>query len=99
MRREGDDPIAMSGGGDAEITPDGFLNALIEIALRKYKKETVWSKRFELLLVKGILPKACRTNTDSFRKDISQDDVQSVRNKDLKFQYIRPHCKTCVHHW
>jgi hypothetical protein len=77
---EGGGNTAIS-GGDAEITPDGFVNALIEISLRKYKKESKWSKRFDLLLTKGILPKACRTNTESFRKDISQDDVQAVYKK------------------
>ena len=79
-------------GGDAEITPDGFVNALIEISLRKYKKEKSWSKRFDLLLTKGILPKACRTNTESFRKDISQDDVQAVYKKyALKLRAVFEH--------
>jgi hypothetical protein len=80
---EGDDPdkVSTNNIGDSEVTPDGFINALIEISLRKYKKQPVYSKRFELLLTKSILPKACRTNTDSFRKDISQDDVQSVFKK------------------
>ena len=77
---DGNSGIA-TGVGDAEITPDGFVNALIEIALRKFKKEISWSKRFDLLLTKSILPKACRTNSDSFRKDISQDDVQAVFKK------------------
>tara|TARA_B110000090_G_scaffold155576_1_gene171020 strand:- start:21 stop:974 length:954 start_codon:yes stop_codon:yes gene_type:complete len=78
---EGETVSTSNVSGDAEITPDGFINALIEIGLRKYKKEKHYSRRFELLLTKSILPKACRTNTDSFRKDISQDDVQSVFKK------------------
>ena len=32
-------------------------------------------------MTKNILPKACRTNTDSFRKEVSQDDVQAVLRK------------------
>ena len=66
---------------DVEISPDGFVNALIEVSLRKYRKAPSWAKRMELLLTKNILPKACRTNTDTFRKDLSQDDVQAVFKK------------------
>ena len=36
------------------------------------------SKRFSILMKKFVLPKACRTNTESFRSEISQDDVQVV---------------------
>ena len=66
---------------DAEITPDGFINALIEISFRKFKNIENLAKRFQRLLTKYILPKACRSNTETFRKEISQDDVQAVFRK------------------
>ena len=66
---------------DIEISPDGFINTLIEVSIRKFRKAPSWSQRLELLITKNILPKACRTNTDSFRKDVSQDDVQAIFRK------------------
>ena len=40
---EGETVSTSNVSGDAEITPDGFINALIEIGLRKYKKEKSYS--------------------------------------------------------
>ena len=51
---------------------------MIEISFRKLRKEQSLAKRFSTLLKKFILPKACRTNAESFRTEISQDDVQVV---------------------
>ena len=63
---------------DIEILPDAFIEALLDISFRKFRKEPTLSKRFSLLVTKYVLPKACRTNTESFRTEISQDDIQAV---------------------
>ena len=66
-------------GGDAEITPDGFVNALIEISLRKYKKEKSWSKRFDLLLTKKIF--------SFFGKLFMHQSISSLKTKILEFLF------------
>ena len=63
---------------EVEILPNAFIASLIDISFRKFRKEPSLSKRFSILMKKFVLPKACRTNTESFRSEISQDDVQVV---------------------
>jgi hypothetical protein len=66
---------------EIEILPDAFVETLLEISFRKFRKEQSLSKRFSTLLSRYLLPKACRTNTESFRAEISQDDIQAVFKK------------------
>ncbi len=64
--------------GEREITPEPWIEGLCRIALYKFRKVEEYPDRLEKLIEDFLIPNACKSNTDTFRGELSLDEVQSV---------------------
>ena len=64
--------------GEVEIVPKQWSETIIHFALRRYPNVHPLSKRLKKLIVEVIRPNACQANTETFRGELSMDEVQKI---------------------
>tara|TARA_B100000780_G_C21085235_1_gene437166 strand:+ start:94 stop:1506 length:1413 start_codon:yes stop_codon:yes gene_type:complete len=64
--------------GEKEIVPKQWSETIIHFALRRYPNIHPLSRRLKKLIVDVIKPNACQSNTDTFRGELSMDEVQKI---------------------
>jgi len=75
-----DDPFKL-GGGEREIKATQWVEGMVHIALLKFPQVDGFSLRFERMVSEFVLPFACKSNTETFRGELSLDEVQNVYKK------------------
>lgn len=76
------------GEGEREIGPEPFIEGIVRIAMYKFRKIEDKVGRLHKLIDDFIVPNACKSNTDTFRGELSLDEVQAVY-KTLKPQIMK----------
>ena len=76
------------GEGEREIGPEAWIEGIVRIACYKFRKVEDVTERLEKLIEEFMIPNACKSNTDTFRGELSLDEVQSVYKK-LKPQIMK----------
>ena len=66
------------GEDEREIVPVEWVEAIVHFALLRYPKVQPLAKRVGKLINEVIKPNACQANTDTFRGELSMDEVQKV---------------------
>ena len=64
--------------GELEVGPEGFVEMILKVALRKFPGVMPISERVRLLFDDYIIPYACQSNTETFRGEIAMEKVQNV---------------------
>ena len=64
--------------GEVEIVPKQWSETIIHFALRRYPNIHPLSKRVKKLINEVIKPNACQANTETFRGELSMDEVQKI---------------------
>jgi len=76
------------GEGEREIGPEPWIEGIVRVACYKFRKIESIPDRLKKLIEEFIIPNACKSNTDTFRGELSLDEVQSVY-KVLKPQIMK----------
>ena len=66
------------GEDEREIVPVEWVEAIIHFALLRYPKVQPLAKRVGKLINEVIKPNACQANTETFRGELSMDEVQKI---------------------
>jgi hypothetical protein len=66
------------GEDEREIVPKEWVEAIIHLGLRRYPKTESLSQRVQRIITEVIRPNACQANTETFRGELSMDEVQKV---------------------
>jgi hypothetical protein len=64
--------------GEREIGPEAWIEGLLRVAMYKFRKVGDYPKRLEKIIEEFLIPNACKSNTDTFRGELSMDEVQAV---------------------
>merc|ERR550514_966808 len=64
--------------GEREIGASQWVECVIDLSLRKMAGMKPFGKRLTVCLEKWILPNACKSNTETFRGELSMEEVQEV---------------------
>ena len=66
---------------EREIKQTEWVEGVIHMAFRRFPKTQPMSKRVGRLLREFVIPNACKSNTDTFRGELSMDEIQAVFKK------------------
>ena len=66
------------GEDEREIVPKEWVETIVHMALLRYPKVQPLAKRVQKLITEVIRVNACQSNTDTFRGELSMDEVQKV---------------------
>jgi hypothetical protein len=66
------------GEGEREIVPVEWVETIVHMALLRYPKIQPLAKRVSKLINDVIKVNACQANTETFRGELSMDEVQKV---------------------
>jgi hypothetical protein len=69
------------GEGEREIKEEAWIEGIVRIAFYKFRKIEAVEDRLEKLIEEFMVPNACKSNTDTFRGELSLDEVQAVFKK------------------
>ena len=67
--------------GEREITESPWIEGLVRVAYYKFRKMPDKVDRLEKLIEEFLIPNACKSNTDTFRGELSLDEVQAIYKK------------------
>ena len=66
------------GEDEREIVPKEWVETIVHMALLRYPKVQPLAKRVQKLITEVIRVNACQSNTDTFRGELSMDEVQKI---------------------
>ena len=69
------------GEGEREIKESCWVEGIARVAFYKFRKVESFDERLSKLIEEFMIPNACKSNTDTFRGELSLDEVQAVLKK------------------